>query len=143
MKHALNISLVIGICLLLVACGKPDKVLPKNEGLWRVVSMSDQVFQSNSLVIDTTFEVAFTEEYFFKDDGTGTFLDGSFSADFTWSYSNDTKNLRLTFTEPTLLIWDYQVLQSKRKSQSWLIDYSIPSGSPDRLERTFGLERIE
>lgn len=142
MKRILYFTLTLGLCAGLAACSKPNKVLPKQDGLWEVTSASDRMYESNNLVLDTTFDAVFPEQYFFEDNGGGVFIDDTFTPEFEWTYDNKTKILTLSFSNP-LLIWEFEVLKSKKNAQTWLIDYSIPKNSPDRVERTFELARVE
>ena len=142
MKHLYPLLYVCCCLLLGTACSRPNKVLPKKEGLWKISEVREQVFESSGLVIDTTFQHAFTETYFFKEDGSGVFTDDGFTVDFNWTYDKTDKVIELAFLAPAL-VQRYQVEKSRRTSQTWLIDFSDPPGSPDRTERTIMLERIE
>lgn len=137
--YLLLIPVLVGV---LTACN-PDRVLPKKEGLWQVVSIRDQNYSGNAVAIDTTFPGPFPEQYQFNKDGTGTFIDEGNTADFQWEYDSEKQFLTLdynpAFQREELIV----VERSKRKSQTWLIDSGFPAGLPDRTERTLELERVD
>lgn len=113
MKKLLLCSLAVVMITILTSCGKTDKVLVKNDGLWNIDKVT--TVTETSGFPTTTDEETDNGTAEFRGDGTGTFTypDGT-SDEFTWEVSDDVITL-----EQSGFTFDYTILESSKSEQKW------------------------
>lgn len=119
----LSIAVILFSAIILVACGKIEKVLVKKDGLWNVASMMQKVTMGGTVIMDTT--IADWGTITFTDDGKGTMTPkdtatwGAAST-FSWSADQDEETVTIiTGTSPNMDTTVYDVVESSAKEQSW------------------------
>jgi hypothetical protein len=137
MKTIQSFFLIALIAIVAVGCGKVEKILPKKDGVWKVTKQEYRSYENDVLQLTET-DITVTS-YTFKDDGSGTYLEGGVNTAFTWSINSD--NDKITLCQDFLgvsICFTYDILESSGKAQEWFL--SIVDGT-SRDEYNVNLER--
>lgn len=142
MKSFKTLALSAIIAIVAVGCNKVEKILPKKDGTWRAVSITDAQYVNNTL--DTTYvDNNPGETYTFVKDGTGSMTDTDTTIAFSWTVNDDNDQITLCvdflgvqFCQPM------DVLESSKDAQTWFYSDKA-AGDTDWYESTMELERVK
>jgi hypothetical protein len=137
MNTVKSFLLIALIAIVAVGCGKVEKILPKKDGVWKVVKQEQRIYENNVLV-ETLTDISVTS-FTFKDDDSGTYVDDGTTYPFTWSVNDDNDEISLCETDSGVSIClAYTILESDNKTQEWFLTIADDS---IRTEFNINLER--
>lgn len=145
MKNSFKAILaVLMVATLTVGCSNVEKILPKKDGKWKIVSVKYEEYVNNTLD-STAIEPGVGEFYEFVKDGTGTFTDPDTSYAFEWSVNDDKDEVTMCvdfFGGGTQFCFTNTVLTSEKNNQTWFYSDKV-SGDVNWIDQTVELERVE
>lgn len=111
------------LAVVVVSCGKVEKILPKKDGLWVGTSQTTVTYVDDSLV-STETDTDSLGFMFFDKEGTGYSEDyaNANRQEFTWAVNDDNDVITITVDSTSI---DYDILESSSKEQKWFTSLSF------------------
>ena len=138
-------AVTLMLAVVVVSCGKVEKILPKKDGMWVGTSSTTLSYVNDSLTSTVTQNDSLGKMFFDKE-GTGYSVDFQDSNrwDFTWAVNDDNDVITITGTDSGSVAMAIDILESSNKEQKWFSSFSIEVlGTTYKTETTSTMERAE
>ncbi len=117
MKGFRFLAILLLLSVVVVACNKVEKILPRHGGLWQTKSAHNVFYFNDVVTLDSVFTEGLGQSYF-ADDGTGYRLDaaGKRYQDYTWAVNDD--NTVITITDTAGVPLDLEIVERTKSTMS-------------------------
>jgi hypothetical protein len=130
------------LAVMVLGCSRPEKIMVKNDGLWKEMSLRTKTYLNDQALLDITVNSNLGQMYF-GEDGNGWYQDGNgATTSYVWGLNADQDALSRTDANGT--VWKNDILDISRKSMTLFATYSTGVfPTIVKLETTTVLERVK
>jgi hypothetical protein len=135
-------GMIMLLAALMLGCSRPEKIMVRNDGLWKEVSLRTQTSLNTQVLLDITVNSNLGKMYFGKDDNGWYEASNGAVTNYVWGLN--TSQDVLTRTDANGTVWKYDILDINRKSMTLFATYSTGTfPTIVKLETTTVLERVK